>query len=231
MLRNPADVAHLVKRWGMLPFFKGEVEGFSLEEQVQTEFWFPDSGEGVWEWKNEVMELAGCAYGKFYRGKACFVALECFAELANYRRSLHTTDKAGQELLDAVRRNGSLLSRDLKKMCGYTAPRRRLPTNPLERAVVSENTPKPKAKPGFEAAITRLQMDCRLLIADFEYSYTRQGERYGWSVARYCTPEEYFGPEVLATAHTPQQSRNILLRRLAQSLPQATPEQAERIVG
>lgn len=41
--------------------------------------------------------------------------------------------------------------------------------------------------------LMRLQMEMRLVIADFEYSIDRHGNRYGWGIARYTIPETLYG--------------------------------------
>ena len=86
VIEGPEDVARLVDELGFLPFFHNPVEGFSLEEMLPPEFWFPDEGEGIWEWKGPVIARAGCAYGKFFRGKACYISREWFGDFANLRR-------------------------------------------------------------------------------------------------------------------------------------------------
>ena len=188
MLYNVRDIASLVNQWGILPFFANEVEGFSIEENISPDYWFPREGEGVWEWKNEVMIEADCAYGKFYRGKACFVSMKCYPDMVNLRRSLYNPTADEQIILQTVEAEGSLLSPELKKRCGYTRPHRPRATSAIERAAL-HNAPRAEApRKGFDTAIARLQMGGRLLTAGFEYNYSRSGERYGWSIARYCTP-------------------------------------------
>ena len=189
----------------MLPFFRGEVEDFSIEETISPDYWFPDGDEqeGVWEWKNDIIVDGDCAYGKFYRSKACFVSMEWFPHLVNLRRSAYQPTAAEQQMLEAVQQSGSLLSRELKKMFG---------------------------KRGFDSAITHLQMGCYLVSGGFEYNYTRDGRRYGWSVARYCTPEDFFGPERLQAGCPPKESADRLLAHMRQLLPQASEEQLHRIV-
>lgn len=236
MLLNRKDVEHEVNRLGFLPFFRGEVEGFSIEERIASEYWFRDEegGYGVWDWKNDIILDADCAYGKLYRGKACFVSMEWYPDLVNYRRSVMTPSADEQLLVSTVKEHGSLLSRELKKLCGYTAVRRRPARNPIERLVQAE-VPKARRddgrKKGFDGAVTRLQMGCHLLTADFEYNLTRDGRQYGWSIARYCTPEDYFGAERLRVDRTPEESRQRIVDHLAQMLPHATRAQIDRIVN
>lgn len=241
MLFSPKDIELQIAEWGMLPFFKGIVDGFSLEELISPDYWFPDGGiEGVWEWKNEIILDGNCAYGKFYRGKACFVSMDIFPDLLNYRRSRFVPSQDEQHLLDVVEQHESLLSRDLKRLCGYNAPRRQ-PVDRLQRMLSGRSRHQhtlslsdessPCHRKGFETAITRLQMGCRLLTCDFEYAYTRDGRRYGWSVARYCTPEAYFGAEQLQVPRSPNESYEFLSEYLSQRLPQATPFEISQIIS
>lgn len=234
MYYTPHDIAREVLRLGFLPFFQGEIEGFSIEENISPDYWFPegDGVEGVWEWKNDIIVDADCAYGKFYQGKACFVSMEWFPLLATWRRAHHTLTPDEQLVLDTVRSHGSLLSREIKKMCGYTAPSRRLHGNALERAAQKDNvTKKASVKKGYETTITRLQMGCQLVSAGFEYSYTRDGRRYGWSVTRYCTPEDFFGAERMQVKESPGECRRLLQEHLSHALPQASPTQITQLIG
>lgn len=213
MIRNHYDIIAEVTERGFLPFFVGEIPGFSLEEITPPALWFPDDSLGVWEWKGPIIADGDCAYGKFYRNKACFVAMRWFPHLVNYRRSRYALTPIEQMILETIERHESLLSKEVKRACGYTA---------------RDKSARPRE--GFDTAITRLQMACRLVTADFEYSFDRFGKRYGWGVARYCTPEAYFGPDRLAVDCTPEESRQALLRFLTERLPQATRQQIERII-
>ena len=69
-----------------------------------------------------------------------------------------------------------------------------------------------------EGPLQRLQMGGWLLIADFEYKLTRTGERYGWGVALYSTPEIWFG-KLPQTQRTPSESFEFLVSALASRLP------------
>lgn len=233
MLYNQKDIERLVDEWGFLPFFKGEIEGFSIEEQIAPEHWFDDEdgGYGVWDWKTDIIVDGDCAYGKFYRGKACFVSMEWFPDLVNWRRSRYVPRADEAALLALVREHGSLLSNEMKKMGGYVAPPRPRSSNPIER-LASKGAPRPKAeRRGFDGAVTRLQMGGQLLLADFEYKYDRHGNRYGWSVARYCTPEDFFGVERIHVERAAEESRERIVAQLRRVLPRASEVQIARFVG
>ena len=76
----PARMSEVISRFGIVPFFKGAVPGWSVEEMTAPGCWFdegPDSVElGPWDWKIDVVREGGIAYGKFLGGKAAFVPQE-----------------------------------------------------------------------------------------------------------------------------------------------------------
>ena len=85
-VRSAEALAALVEEMGFLPFFRNEIEGFSVEEHTPRELWWDGETWGPWEWKGPVIQSAHCAYGKFYRGKAVYISEEWFPDFANFRR-------------------------------------------------------------------------------------------------------------------------------------------------
>lgn len=85
-LRSPEDIAALTEEWGFLPFFAGEIPGFSVEECCPPELWFSEDADGPWEWKGPVARSGRCVYGKFFGGRAGFISREWLPDFANYRR-------------------------------------------------------------------------------------------------------------------------------------------------
>lgn len=224
----------LILKMGFLPFFKNEIPDFSVEEFTPPEFWFSDECDGPWEWKGPVVRNGNCAYGKLFRGKAGFVSLEWFPELMNYRRASYCpTDDSVREKEKLVYRTvveyESLLSKEVKTLCGFKKPPRKN-FNPFD--LLPEQGKKSKNE-GFETILTRLQMTTYLVVADFEYQYDKRGETYGWGIARYTTPEALFGEDFTSDCkgHSPQESKERIIRYLSDLLPQATNEQIHRIIG
>ena len=188
------DLEEAVESVGFLPYFKNQIPGFSIEEHVSPRAWF-SSEEGVWEWKGPVIRETGCAYGKFFRGKAGFISRACFTDFANFRRDGYDFDARWddglasfreKELYDLIERNCPALSRDLKKEGDYGK----------------------NGKKGFEQLSTELQRKCYVLISDFRYDVDRDGNRRGWGNAEYATPEQFFGPAFRASVYekTPEES-------------------------
>lgn len=189
-------LAERVEELGFLPFFRNEIPGFSIEEHTPARFWFSETEDGPWEWKGPVASNGRCVYGKFFKGRAGFISLRWFPAFANYRRGGYDFDALYEDgfaahkdkaVYDALQAAGSLLSRELKRRCGYG---------------------KDGGK-GFDTVITRLQMRSYVSIADFEYQMDRCGRPYGWGVARYSTPEAQFGEALMEEAYRqePEESR------------------------
>ena len=202
-LKSAEDIIRLVREIGFLPFFANDIEGFSVEEHCPRELWFSDEADGPWEWKGPIARSRKCAYGKFFRGKAGFVSLEMFPELANYRRAGYDFDaryddglaaKKDKDVYDAIAKSGAVISKVLKAELDY----------------------RKGGNKGFETIITRLQTQTYVNIADFVYMRDKRGQTYGWGVAEYSTPEEMFGYETVTAAYNkdPSVSKELLLRHL-----------------
>ena len=218
-LRCPEDLERLVEEVGFLPFFAGDIEGFSVEECCPPELWFAGDVDGPWEWKGPVARSGKCVYGKFFGGKAGFVSLEWFPDFANYRRDGYDFDaryddglasRKDKDIYDTVIDKGALLSKELKQICNY----------------------KKGGNKGFETVITRLQMQTYINIADFVYMQDRFGKPYGWGVAKYSTPEALFGYETVTAAYQrdPRESLNRMVLHLSQILPDALENQIMRLI-
>lgn len=224
--RSRQQVLQQVLEWGFLPFFKNTIEGFSIAEHTPEELWFTDN-EGPWEWKGPVIGEWQCAYGKFFAGKAGFVSLEWLPDFINWRRSLHPLDSMDAEarhVLQVLRQHESLLSNELKQAAGYSLSRKRWKGEGLKAERIE------KTGSQCDALLKDLEMSTYVCIADFEYKYTRAGERYGWGVARYCTPEAMYGDGITHCDRTPEESRQYIINHLHSLFPYATDKQIERLV-
>ena len=220
---------------GFLPFFENDIPLFSISEFTPKELWFSDNQDGPWEWKGPAIIEGDFAYGKFFQNKAGFVTMEWFPDFVNYRRSRYAISKQEQIVLETIKEHQSLLSKEIKKLCGYVKPRMPKAANPMERRMMEETKKIVKQsksdKEGYETVITKLQMSTQVVTADFEYNYNKQGKRYGWGVARYCTPEDFFGLERIAIDRTPEESYNLMFRHLQKILPAAREESILKLLG
>ena len=216
-LKSAEDIVALVKEIGFLPFFKNNIEGFSVEEHTPSDLWFTGE-EGPWEWKGPIARGKECVYGKFFRGKAGFVSLDMFPDLANYRRDGYDFDARYDDGLaalkdktvyDVIEKNKTILSKKIKKELNY-----------------SKNGNK-----GFDSVITRLQMQTYINIADFVYMTDKNSAQYGWGVAVYTTPEHFFGDLASFAYRTdPLESKERVMKRLREVLPDASESDISRLI-
>ncbi len=207
-ITSPAGLEAAVLELGFLPFFKNHIPGFSVAERTPPELWFVKDREGPWEWKGPVLRGGKCAYGKFFRGRAVYVALDRLPDFVNWRRGGYDFDARcddglasphEQRMYETLAAAGSMRSCDLKEACGYGKDGMR----------------------GFEAVAARLQMLTYLCIADFEYELDRHGAPYGWGIARYATPEALYGRRFVRSAYrrAPEESLRRITQRLTAVLP------------
>ncbi len=270
MIQTAEEMEQLVVRNGFMPFFSNGIPDFSIEEETPAELWFDDECPGPWEWKGTVIGMGSAAYGKFFDNKAGYVRLDLFPDFLNYRRRGLSAEAALKHdwltkdeglVLQTVVDHQSLLTTELRRLCGYTKPRS-AKLSPIEKQAersakqaglsikkVNRNTGLPSQdagqpshtavqprsagrREGLETAITHLQMKGYLVTIDFEYKYDREGKRYGWGVARYCTPEDCYGANILdgVRGRSPEQSYARLFQFLRHQLPQATDEQLHQLL-
>ena len=225
-VRSRRDLVDAVREFGIVPYFHTSIPGFSLEEHCPPEILFNDTEENTWEWKGPVIRETGCAYGKFFEKKASYVRRDLFLDLANCRRDGYDFDARyddglarfeDKQLYELIDRNAPVLSRDLRRAGGYAAG-------------VSRQTA--EGKKGFDGSVLRLQELCYVLVSDFVYTTDRNGNRCGWGVAEYSTPEKFMGEAFTENVYrrTPEESRLRLLEHLSGLFPQAGEKQLRRLL-
>ena len=128
-------------------------------------------------------------------------------------------------ILDIIRENGGLSSTELKRRIFGVPSRRRKPEDLVEAVEFG----KPK-RHSLESPLQRLQMGGWVLIADFEYKFTARGERYGWGVAVYSTPEIWFDRKFERAGRTPSESFDYLVDFLSAKLPGANRKQISDLI-
>ncbi len=219
MISTKQQLEQAALNYGLLPFFANNIPGFSVEEMAAPGKLFDtDGNDGCWEWKGPVIQEMTTAYGKFFRRKAGFVALGLYPDFINYRRHAFPLEPDSMEatLLEIITTLESATSARLREIVFGKPDKNRMAGDLVEsRAYV-----RPRRQ-ALEAPLQKLQMGGRLLIADFQYKHTRQGDRYGWGEAIYTTPEIWFGREITRCDRTPEESFDILVDYLAARLPQA----------
>lgn len=218
MVHSVESMTALVSEAGLMPLCSGKIPGFSVCEHTAPGFWFEDGVEGPWEWKGPVIETSGCAYGKLLGGKAAFVTREWYADLANWRRKGDDFDILWDEgranihekrIMDVLSGCPSMDARTLKREAGF------------------------EKSSAFDSAIARLQAQCYVTIVDFDYDYDRFGQRYGWAVTRYATPERRFGEEYMERIYDrePEESFQRLFDHLNSLLGNQYEKQIRKLLG
>jgi uncharacterized cupin superfamily protein len=225
-VRTKQDLIAAVREYGILPYFATSIPGFSLEEHCSPWVLFNDTEENTWEWKGPVIRETGCAYGKFFEKKAAYVRRDLFLDLANYRRDGYDFDARyddglakfqDKQLYDLIDENAPVLSKVLRRSGGYA---------------YSGRWQKTEGKKGFDTTVTRLQEQCYVIISDFVYSTDKKGNRRGWGVAEYSTPEKFMGAAFSEQVYqrSPQESYARLLEHLARLFPRAAEKDLKRFL-
>ena len=222
---SPESMVAAIREVGIIPFFKGPVPGFSVEEMTPPEHWFDSSEElGPWDWKIAAVQSGDIAYGKFLcGGKAAFATVEWYAHLHNWRLSQarYQPDEAGRKVLALLEEKGSVGSKEIRTLLGVK-------------------------KAAADGVVTRLSHCTRLLIGDIQRVYRGPTLKYsGWQTCTFCTPEALFGSDVIGSGDsgtagsvfggfspfsaenplevgcTPEESYGALLEHLRELLPEA----------
>lgn len=218
VIHSDTDLIALIERIGFLPLLDSGIYGFSAEALVDEDcryVTFPDGGWDwpMWKWKGDIVREMGCYYGKFFNRKAGYISSEWWPDFANYRRSKHARPEAGsieEIILETLEMNGPLITRDLRKACGFDGPRMR---------------------GKFDAYLTRLEMACRIVTADFVYPEDKHGQPYGWGWSLLTTPEMLYGRDSCRCERSPEESFNRIFVHFKQLLPEATDKQLQRLIG
>ena len=219
--RSADEIHDAVMEVGFLPFFKNEVEGFSIREHTPNELWFTDE-PGPWEWKGPVLRMGDCVYGKFFNNKAGFISKKWYLEFSNYRRDGYDFDSRIDDgirvdmvdinIYEELSKYNSILSKGIRKRCGYWGK---------------------EGKSGFDTIMTRLQMQGYAITCDFEYELDKHGKPYGWGLARYSTPEKFLGEYFTSQVyrHEPEESFDQMLRQIRKYYPEASGKALGKVLG
>lgn len=217
LLHSCPELIDYINEVGFLPLLRMGIPGWSAEEVTDEDCQYtrlPDGGWEwpLWEWKGSIVQESGCAYGKFFNGKAAFVSRDWWPDFCNYRRSLSPEPSEGsieRTILDVLKCEGSLITRDLRAECGFGGP---------------------KMRSRFDGYVARLEMDGYIVTEDFVYARDRHGREYGWGRALLTTPEALFGPEACHPDRSPEESRARILGQLRKILPDVTDSKLESLL-
>ena len=217
MIHNATELMGYIQQVGFLPLLYSGIPGYSADEAVDPECRYVLLDDGswdwpLWDWKGPITTEGDCVYGKFFNKKAGFVSRDWWPDLYNWRRHAHPAPPPGsveETILMTLREHGSLITRDLRRLCGFTEP---------------------KMRSRFDGYVTRLQMACRVVTEDFVYPRDKHGHKYGWGWALLTTPEQLLGKEACQCDRTPEESLERIMAHLRRLLPRASEKELSRII-
>ena len=214
---NAAQLIERIQQVGFLPLLDSGIPGYSAEEMVADDCRYVVFSDGgwdwpLWKWKGPIVTDGNCVYGKFFNKKAGFVSREWWSDLCNYRRHQYPAPVAGsieETILAILNEHGSLITRQLRSLCGFTGP---------------------KMRSRFDAIITRMQMGCYIVTEDFVYPIDKHGHEYGWGWSLLTTPEQLYGAAACQCSRSPEESFQRMLTHMQTILPQAGEKALRRIL-
>ena len=217
MIHNATELMGYIQQVGFLPLLYSGILGYSADESVDPDCRYVLLDDGswdwpLWDWKGPIVTEGDCVYGKFFNKKAGFVSRSWWPDLYNWRRHAHPAPSAGsieEAILMTLREHGSMITRDLRRACGFTEP---------------------KMRSRFDGYITRLQMACRIVTEDFVYPRDKHGKEYSWGWALLTTPEQLLGKDACHCERTPEESLERMMEHLKQILPHATEKQIMKLI-
>ena len=217
MIHNATELMDYIQQVGFLPLLDSGIAGYSADEAVDPDCRYVLLDDGgwdwpLWDWKGPIVTESDCVYGKFFNKKAGFVSRSWWPDLYNWRRHSHPAPPPGsieETILMTLREHGSMITRDLRRACGFTEP---------------------KMRSRFDGYVTRLQMACRIVTEDFVYPQDKHGKRYGWGWALLSTPEQLLGKEACHCDRTPEESLARMLDHLRRLLPRASEQQITKLI-
>ncbi|MCR5050613.1 MAG: hypothetical protein K6A36_05965 [Paludibacteraceae bacterium] len=219
---NPiASCPQLIERIhqvGFLPLLDSGIPGFNAEVMMDEDCHYISHEDGSWEWplwswKSPAVREGDCVYGKFFSGKAGFVAREWWPDFCNYRRSIFPFPEVGSVenmILTILIEHGSAIARELRAACGLTGP---------------------KMRGRFDAFVCRLQMGCYVVTEDFVYPRDKRGREYGFGWQLLNTPESLLGRDACTCQRSPEESYGRIKEYLCSILPQASDKQIEGLIS
>ena len=212
VIDSPERMIEVIREYGIIPFFRGGVPGWSVEEMTAPGCWFTDEEDGgtlgPWDWKIEAVREGDIAYGKFLGGKAAFATVEWYRELMNWRRSIpkyrmalgeaYKASTSGEKLmkylspvaLSAIKEAGALEARELRLACSEAVtPAMLRALGPRYKALLIPGV----KKSIMDSVMQFLQMGTWTVIGDIQRVYRGPDLHYnGWQRASNTTPDELF---------------------------------------
>lgn len=222
-ITSAEEMIGAIRYFGIIPFFKGTVPGWSIEELTSPDYWFYSSEElGPWDWKVEAVREGDIAYGKFLGGKAAFATVEWYSLLMKWRRSIpkygmalrrryKAVTKSEKMLkalspvaLDAILGSGSIESKELRLICAANKPKF-IPE--VKKATV-------------ESVMQFLEMGTWTIVGDIQRVYRGANLEYkGWQRCSFTTPDDLFGIDDAPSRESKSDAQDIHVGTIDNDMP------------
>lgn len=217
-IHSCAELIAFIDEIGFLPLLNMGLSGWSAEEITDEDCQYtrlPDGGWEwpLWEWKGDIIQESGCAYGKFFKGKAGFVSKNWWPDFCNWRRHHYPNPLPGsieESILLTLKENGSIITRDLRTLCGFAGS---------------------KMRGKFDVFLTKLQMQGYVVIEDFVYPQDKHGRKYGWGWSLLTTSERMFGRGHCSINRDPDESYARMKAHFREILPGIAEEKLNQLLG
>jgi len=162
--------------------------GWGAEKETGIHWHTGDPDTDPWEWRIRVLtEQNDIAYSKVFFRKAGYITKEWYPYFYAARR--------GDKTLEDEYYDG-LISNLAKRIYDTVLENDRLPVHRIKQIAGISRDEKSK----FDSALTELQMKMYLTICDIYYNISQKGEQYGFSSTVFCTPELFWGKDIIIEA-------------------------------
>lgn len=141
-----------------------------------------------WQWRMRVLEERDdIAYSKVFFRTSGYITKEWYPYFLSVRRQGKSFEQAYEDgeishaakvIYDIVSENGSVPLHEIKQLGGFTK----------------------EDKSRFDRAIIDLQMKMYITMCGRTSKLNKSGEEYGWNVTVFCTPESFFGEDLIENA-------------------------------
>ena len=230
-IRSAAELTSWVREIGFLPFFANDVTGFSAEEHVGAHVWWTGDREtDPWEWREVIAGGHAIAYGKFFDGRAGFIAPDWLPRFANARRNGWDFDGKWQ--------SGAASHREKAIMSCFVDPESEDEPEFTGAAILSTELKKRAGfgkggEKNYPGILTGLQMQLYLVIGGFRRRANKKGAEYGMGVSVIMAPESIWGYELMSSAYeeSPAASWQHIFDHVRKMYPDADDGSVIRLIG
>lgn len=213
IINSATAMIKAIRTYGFIPLFKCGIEGWSIEEMTEPEYWFTSSDQlGPWDWKIEAVREGDIAYGKFLGGAAGFATIEYYRHLMNYRRSLPKYRVALGEDFQSTKQKEVQMKALAPTAFKLIKERGAVESKEIRMALgVKKNVS--------DTVISFLEMGTWTVVADFIRLYRGKNLEYnGWQRSIITMPDDLF-EEPTKVDCTPEESRRLLIDHVKSFYP------------